>query len=78
MRASEVRSGDTLPDGREVMKVSRTDKVIYIYVRGEQGRRVRLRYQPDTIMPKPGERHPSRYAGGHPWTLAFDVIPPRP
>jgi len=67
MRAHEVQPGDVLPDGRRVLKVSRTDRCIYIYVSGEGPRPKRLRYAPDTIMPGPDERHPSRYENGHPW-----------
>jgi hypothetical protein len=67
MRAHEVQAGDILPDGRRVLKVSRTERCLYIYVPGEGSRPKRLRYAPDTIMPGPDERHPSRYTQ-HPWT----------
>jgi hypothetical protein len=68
VRASEVRPGDTLPDGRYVISVSRTDRSLYIMVRDDAGGKPkRLRYQPHTIMPTADERHPSQFKEGHPW-----------
>jgi hypothetical protein len=69
MRARDVKTGDTLPDGRQVVRVSSTDRGVYIVVRSEEnGPTTRLRYQPDTIMPEAGQRHPSRHENGHPWS----------
>jgi hypothetical protein len=67
MRARDVTPGMILPDGRRVTKVSRTDQCVYIFVTTGTGLPKRLRYQPDTIMPGPDDRHPSRYPEGHPW-----------
>lgn len=66
MRAGDVKVGDVLPDGRVVVKVNRTDRALYIFVR-DGDRTKRLRYQPQTIMPTVDQRHPSRFVGGHPW-----------
>jgi hypothetical protein len=66
MRAGDVKVGDTLPDGRTVVRVNRTDRALYIFVR-DGDRTKRLRYQPETIMPTVDQRYPSRFTGGHPW-----------
>lgn len=66
LRARDVKAGDVLPDGRTVERVAPGSRGLNIIVRDAEGRKRRMKYAPDTIMPGPGE-HPSSFENGHPW-----------
>lgn len=66
-RARDVRVGDVLPDGSKVYHVGRGVNGYNIYAHLPDGSRKLRRYAPDTIIPGPEDRHPSRFEGGHPW-----------
>jgi hypothetical protein len=63
-----VKVGDVMPDGSTVYKADRSVRGYNILSRYPDGSTKRRQYAPDTIIPDPGERHPSRFEGGHPWT----------
>lgn len=62
-----MRVGDVLPDGSTVYSVNHGARGYTILSRLPDGSLKRKRYAPQTIIPGPDERHPSRFEGGHPW-----------
>lgn len=66
VRARDLKPGDVLPDGATVLRVAPGSHGLNITALDPDGRKRRMKYAPDTIMPGPGE-HPSSYAQGHPW-----------
>lgn len=66
-RARNVQVGDVLPDGSTVYSVKSTARGYDILSRLPDGGTKRRQYAPETIIPGPDDRHPSRFEGGHPW-----------
>lgn len=67
-RARDVKVGDTLPDGSVVYHVAPNSSHGYnIRSRRADGSMRIMRYASETVIPNPGDRHPSRFVGGHPW-----------
>lgn len=66
-RARDVQVGDVLPDGSTVYSVNPSPRGYNIRSRWADGRTKRRQYAPETIVPEPDNRHPSRFEGGHPW-----------
>jgi hypothetical protein len=66
-RARDIRVGDTLPDGSRVYRIAAGTRGLNIRARRTDGSIRVIRYMPETIIPGPGDRHPSRFADGHPW-----------
>lgn len=66
-RAKDLRVGDILPDGSIVTRIAPGARGYNINVRRPDGSDKRMQYAPDTIIPGPDDRHPSRFENGHPW-----------
>lgn len=66
-RAKDLRVGDVLPDGSVVTRIAPGARGYNINVRRLDGSAKRMQYAPDTIIPGPDDRHPSRFENGHPW-----------
>jgi hypothetical protein len=63
-----LKIGDILPDdGSIVYYIAKSARGHNIRSRRLDGTIRRIRYSPQTILPGPDERHPSRFEGGHPW-----------
>lgn len=62
-----MRVGDVLPDGSTVYKTTPSSRGYNILSRFPNGELKRMQYAPDTIIPGPDDRYPSRFEGGHPW-----------
>lgn len=77
LRARDVRVGDVLPDGSTVYKTSSGSRGYNILSRFPNGELKRVQYAPDTIIPGPDDRHPSRFEAGHPWTRKGRLRRPR-
>jgi hypothetical protein len=67
-RARDLQVGDVMPDGSTVTYIAPGVRAYNIRARRPDGTIRRIRYAPQTIIPGPDERHPSRFEGGHPWT----------
>ena len=77
LRARNVRVGDVLPDGSTVYSVKLCTRGYNILSRFPNGELKRIKYAPDTIIPAPDDRHPSRFEGGHPWARKGRLRRPR-